>query len=92
MLFMVQKEEGKSAKNNVINFTENSTTVGNILVGAGVEGTELNFEDGATFSGRILVNNGTKTKVSAFFDVNDQILKGGMELGLFSLLAMLTQA
>ena len=78
---MVQKEEGKSAKNNVINFTENSTTVGNILVGAGVEGTELNFEDGATFSGRILVNNGTKTKVSAFFDVNDQILKGGNGAG-----------
>ncbi len=78
---MVQKEEGKSAKNNVINFTENSTTVGNILVGAGVEDTELNFEDGATFSGRILVNKGTKTKVSAFFDVNDQILKGGNGAG-----------
>ena len=78
---MVQKEEGKSAKNNVINFTENSTTVGNILVGAGVEGTELNFEDGATFSGRILVNDNTKTKVSAFFDVNDQILKGGNGAG-----------
>lgn len=78
---MVQKEEGKSAKNNVINFTENSTTVGNILVGDGVEGTELNFEDGATFSGRILVKNGTKTKVSAFFDVNDQILKGGNGAG-----------
>lgn len=78
---MVQKEEGKSAKNNVINFTENSTTVGNILVGAGVEGTELNFEDGATFSGRILVNNNTKTKVSAYFDVNDQILKGGNGAG-----------
>ena len=78
---MVQKEEGKSAKNNVINFTENSTTVGNILVGTGVEGTELNFEDGATFSGRILVNNNTKTKVSAYFDVNDQILKGGNGAG-----------
>lgn len=78
---LIQKEEGKSAKNNVINFTENSTTVGNILVGAGVEGTELNFEDGATFSGRILVKNGTKTKVSAFFDVNDQILKGGNGAG-----------
>ena len=51
------------------------------MVGAGVEGTELNFEDGATFSGRILVNNGTKTKVSAFFDVNDQILKGGNGAG-----------
>lgn len=78
---MVQKEEGKSAKNNVINFTENSTTVGNILVGTGVEGTDLNFEDGATFSGRILVNNNTKTKVSAYFDVNDQILKGGNGAG-----------
>lgn len=78
---MVQKEEGKSAKSNVINFTENSTTVGNILVGTGVEGTELNFEDGATFSGRILVNNNTKTKVSAYFDVNDQILKGGNGAG-----------